>query len=73
MPVSEDNPYMGANLFLAKEMEQSVYLYNFMRDKGALRGLSSKAQARTTSKLTFSTPQCPKSMLQSQPRGKKVE
>lgn len=42
MPVSEDNPYMGANLFLAKEMEQSVYLYNFMRDKGAPQGIELK-------------------------------
>lgn len=45
MPVSEDNPYMGANLFLAKEMEQSVYLYNFMRDKGAPQGLELKGSS----------------------------
>jgi hypothetical protein len=42
MPVSEDNPFMGANLFLAMEMEQSVYLYNFMRDKGAPQGIELK-------------------------------
>jgi hypothetical protein len=45
MPVSEDNPYMGANLFLAKEMEQSVYLYNFMRDKGAPQGIELKGSS----------------------------
>lgn len=33
---------MGANLFLAKEMEQSVYLYNFMREKGAPQGIELK-------------------------------
>ena len=33
---------MGANLFLAKQMEQSVYLYNFMKDKGAPQGLELK-------------------------------
>jgi hypothetical protein len=45
MPVSEDNPFMGANLFLAKEMEQSVYLYNFMRDKGAPQGIELKGSS----------------------------
>ncbi len=35
VPVSADNPYLGANLFLGKEMEQSVYLYNFIRDRGS--------------------------------------
>ena len=33
---------MGSNLFLAREMEQSVYLYNFMRDKGAPQGIELK-------------------------------
>ncbi len=35
VPVSSDNPYMGANIFLAKEMEESNYLYKFMKEKGA--------------------------------------
>ncbi len=39
MPVSEENPFMGANLFLAQQMEQSVYLYNFMKDRGAPQGI----------------------------------
>ncbi len=34
LPVSSDNPFVGANLFLAKEMERSTYLYNFMKAKG---------------------------------------
>ena len=45
MPVSEDNPFMGANLFLAHQMEQSVYLYNFMKDKGAPQGLELKGDS----------------------------
>ena len=45
MPISEDNPFMGANLFLAQQMEQSVYLYNFMKDKGAPQGLELKGDS----------------------------
>ncbi|MEY4668468.1 MAG: hypothetical protein RL518_1167 [Pseudomonadota bacterium] len=36
---------MGANLFLAREMEQSVYLYNFMRERGAPQGLELKGSS----------------------------
>jgi len=43
MPVSEENAFMGANLFLAHEMEQSVYLYNFMKERGAPQGIELKA------------------------------
>ena len=60
MPVSEDNPYMGANLFLAKEMEQSVYLYNFMRDKGAPQGIELKGSSEEDVEAHFyytSTPE----------------
>ena len=35
IPVSADNPYVGSNLFLAKEMEHSTYLYSFFKAKGA--------------------------------------
>jgi hypothetical protein len=35
IPVSADNPYVGSNLFLAKEMERSTYLYSFFKSKGA--------------------------------------
>lgn len=35
VPVSGENPYNGANLFLAKEMEQSAYLYDFVKNQGA--------------------------------------
>jgi hypothetical protein len=35
LPISSDNPFMGANVLLGKEMEQSMYLYNFVKDRGA--------------------------------------
>jgi hypothetical protein len=35
LPVSTDNPYVGSNLFLGKEMETSTYLYNFLKQRGA--------------------------------------
>jgi hypothetical protein len=35
IPVSSENPYVGSNLFLAKEMERSGYLYNFFKANGA--------------------------------------
>jgi hypothetical protein len=45
MPVSEDNAFTGANLFLAREMEQSVYLYNFMKERGAPQGIELKGDS----------------------------
>ncbi len=35
LPVSKEQAYVGANLFLAQEMKKSEFLYNFIRDKGA--------------------------------------
>ena len=45
--VSPQSPFIGANVFLAQEMESSSYLYNFMRSRGApqaieLKGASDK-------------------------------
>ena len=34
LPVSRENPYVGSNLYLAREMEGSTYLYNFMGKRG---------------------------------------
>ncbi len=34
IPVSRDNPYVGTNLYLASEMEQSSYLFNFFKENG---------------------------------------
>ncbi len=35
MPVSAENPFVGPNLFLGREMERSAYLLNFLRSKGS--------------------------------------
>lgn len=35
LPLSTSNPYLGSNLFLAKQMERSTYLLNFMKTRGA--------------------------------------
>lgn len=35
LPLSTTNPYVGANLFLARELEQSANLYNFFKGRGA--------------------------------------
>ncbi len=35
LALSTSNPYLGANLFLSKELEHSGYLYNFFQGRGA--------------------------------------
>ena len=35
LPVSKEQAYVGANLFLSREMEQSTFLYNFLKKRGA--------------------------------------
>jgi hypothetical protein len=39
LPVSVDNPYVGTNLLLASEAQQSRYLYNFLKKRGVPNGL----------------------------------
>jgi hypothetical protein len=39
IPVSIDNPHVGSNVFLAEEMEQSNYLYSFLKSRGAPQGI----------------------------------
>ena len=34
LPLSNDNPHVGANLFLAQEAERSGYLMNFLKQRG---------------------------------------
>jgi hypothetical protein len=34
LPLSNDNPHVGANLFLAQEAERSSYLMNFLKQRG---------------------------------------
>lgn len=35
LPLHTSNPYLGANLFLGHELEQSTYLFNFFQGRGA--------------------------------------
>lgn len=35
LPLSTNNPYLGANLFLSSEFERSSYLFNFLKGRGA--------------------------------------
>ena len=35
LSLSSDNPYLGSNLFLSKEIESSAYLFNFFQAKGS--------------------------------------
>ncbi len=53
MPVSEDNAFTGANLFLAREMEQSVYLYNFMKERGAPQAIELKGDSEDNVEAHF--------------------
>jgi hypothetical protein len=47
--VSSENPYVGSNLFLGKEMETSTYLYNFLRQRGAPQALELRGSSESTS------------------------
>ncbi len=56
LAVSSDNPYVGANIFLSNEMEESRYLYNFMKEKGAPEAieLSGRDVEKSELKLFYS-------------------
>lgn len=51
LPVSRTNPFMGANVFLAHEMEESNYLYSFMRKEGAPSAIRITGRSFTSSTL----------------------
>jgi hypothetical protein len=51
LPVSSNNPYMGSNIFLAKEMEESNYLYKFMKEKGAPQAIELTGTSEDSSSL----------------------
>ncbi len=51
LPVSGTNPFMGANLFLAHEMEESNYLYNFLRKEGSPRAIRVSGHTPSSSLL----------------------
>lgn len=39
LPLSGDNPYLGTNLFVAQQMEQSGFLFKFIQSKGGPRAI----------------------------------
>jgi hypothetical protein len=51
LTVSSDNPYVGANIFLANEMEESRYLHNFLKEKGAPQAIELNGQTIEGSEL----------------------
>lgn len=51
VPVSSENPFMGSNIFLAKEMEDSNYLYNFMKEKGAPQAIEVHGTSERSAEL----------------------
>jgi hypothetical protein len=53
MPVSSDNPYVGPNLFLAKEMEGSTYLYSFMKGRGAPRAIELSGESEQSAEMNL--------------------
>lgn len=53
VPVSSDNPFVGANLYLAKEMEDSLYLYSFLKSRGAPRAIELRGASQTPDQLSL--------------------
>jgi hypothetical protein len=53
VPVSADNAYVGSNIFLAKEMEESVYLYNFMQRRGSPQAIEVVGSSEEKAELTL--------------------
>lgn len=51
LPVSKTNPFMGANVFLAHEMEESNYLYNFLRKEGSPQAIRVTGRSLQSSTL----------------------
>jgi len=51
LSVSTENPFVGANIFLSNEMEESRYLYNFMREKGAPQAIELSGREISESEL----------------------
>lgn len=39
LPLSSNNPYLGSNVFLSREMSQSPLLFNFVKEKGGPQAL----------------------------------
>ncbi len=51
IPVSRTNPYVGSNLYLAKEMEGSSYLYNFLKERGVPQAIEISGSSEADAEL----------------------
>lgn len=51
IPVSRDNPYVGSNLYLATEMEQSAYLFNFFKENGVPQAIELLGSSENSAEL----------------------
>jgi hypothetical protein len=52
-PISPQSPYMGSNVFLAQEMEHSLFLYNFIQSRGSPQAIQLQGSSELTSELTM--------------------
>jgi hypothetical protein len=50
-PVSAESPYIGTNVFLAQEMEQSLFLYNFIQSRGSPQAIQLQGNGEMKSEL----------------------
>lgn len=50
-PVSPQSPFVGVNVFLGQEMEKSLYLYNFMKSRGAPQAIQVVGDSEMNSEL----------------------
>jgi hypothetical protein len=46
LPLSNDNPHLGANLFLAQEAQKSTYLMNFLKKRGGPTAIEVLTESR---------------------------
>jgi len=53
LTVSPQSPFVGANVFLAQEMECSSYLYNFMRSRGSPQAIEVNGSSEKNSQMNL--------------------
>lgn len=52
-PVSPQNPYMGSNVFLAQEMERSLFLYKFLDSRGSPQAIQLNGSSEMDAELVL--------------------
>ena len=51
LPLSPSDAFLGANIFLAREMESDPYLYNFVKDRGAPTAIEIDTKSSSAGRL----------------------